>query len=154
MTNIKFRATFFAYSSTSPSASRPWYGTVTDDVESDLNVRDSPSTSSDIVGYVESGEAVQIVGKPNSSWFKVYYTMSGDIGYCSSEFLSTQRVSLKINSADGVNLRKSASNQGTILATVPNGTYLPYTKLTNGWYKVVWGTTVGYVSSDYVKLSD
>ena len=49
-----------------------------------------------------------------------------------------------------VNLRTGAGTSNSIIATLPAGTKLISGGQTNGWYKVVYNGTVGYVSGSYV----
>lgn len=49
-------------------------------------------------------------------------------------------------------MRSGASTSTSIVAKLPHGTVLPIiSKVNASWYKVVYGKTVGYVSSTYFK---
>lgn len=52
-----------------------------------------------------------------------------------------------------VNLRTGAGTSNSIITTLPAGTKLICGGQTNGWYKVVYNGTVGYVSGSYVTPS-
>ena len=55
----------------------------------------------------------------------------------------------------GLHLRNSAGTDAGILATIPNGTQLDITGVTtDGWYQVTYNGVTGYVSDDYVTMSD
>ncbi len=54
-----------------------------------------------------------------------------------------------------VNLRSGAGTSSSIITTLPAGTKLVVSgSPSNGWYKVVYNGTVGFVSGDYITASD
>ena len=55
-----------------------------------------------------------------------------------------------------VRLRSGASTAGTanIITEMPAGTFLLVEERLDGWYKVVWNGTEGYVSADFVRFSE
>ena len=57
-----------------------------------------------------------------------------------------------VTTRTAVNIRTGAGTSNSIIATVPAGTTLICGGSTNGWYKVVYNGTVGYVSGAYVTL--
>jgi len=59
-----------------------------------------------------------------------------------------------VTTRTAVNIRTGAGTSNSIIATVPAGTKLISGGQTNGWYKVVYNGTVGYVSGDYVTPSN
>ncbi len=59
-----------------------------------------------------------------------------------------------VNTSSGLNLRASASTSATILAKLPNGTCADVIEVISGWAKVTVNGTIGYVSLDYVNLTD
>ncbi len=59
----------------------------------------------------------------------------------------------KINTADGVNLRSSASATATVLATVPNKTSVNVTAIKNNWGKITYESQTGWICLDYAKLT-
>ena len=50
-----------------------------------------------------------------------------------------------------LNMRNSASTNGTILLTIPSGKEITYISKSGTWYQVKYGTKTGWVSSSYVK---
>ena len=58
-----------------------------------------------------------------------------------------------VTTTTAVNLRSGAGTSNSVIATLPAGTKLISGGQTNGWYKVVYNGTVGYVSGDYVTAS-
>ncbi|MFI3230408.1 MAG: SH3 domain-containing C40 family peptidase [bacterium] len=59
-----------------------------------------------------------------------------------------------VNSSTGLNLRASASTSSTVLAKLSNGTCADVIEVISGWAKVTMNGTTGYVSLDYVNLTD
>ena len=53
-----------------------------------------------------------------------------------------------------VNLRSGPGTSNSVIATLPAGTTMICGGQSNGWYKVVYNGTVGYVSGDYVTASN
>ena len=59
-----------------------------------------------------------------------------------------------VTTKTAVNLRSGAGTSNSIISTLPAGTTLICGGQSNGWYKVVYNGTVGYVSGDYVSHSN
>ena len=55
------------------------------------------------------------------------------------------------NSSSVLNLRNNPWT-GRILTTLQNGTNVTILGTEGRWYKIQWGSTVGYVHSDYIKI--
>ena len=56
--------------------------------------------------------------------------------------------------ASDVRLRADASTASAIITEMPAGTFLLVEERLDGWYKVVWNGTEGYVSADLVRFSE
>ncbi|MGE7624182.1 SH3 domain-containing protein [Viridibacillus sp. NPDC096237] len=52
-----------------------------------------------------------------------------------------------------VNLRSKASAKGKILLSIPKGKSVTYVSKTGSWYKVKYGTKIGYVSTNNIKVT-
>ncbi|WP_251131050.1 SH3 domain-containing protein [Exiguobacterium sp. s189] len=116
-----------------------------------LNLRKSASTSSTILLTIPSGKTVTYLGT-SGSWYKVSY--NGTVGYVSSQYLKTYKPTTvkTYTTTANLNLRKSASTSSSILTTIPNGKEIIYLSTSGSWFKVSYNGTIGYVSSDYVKV--
>ena len=55
--------------------------------------------------------------------------------------------------ADALRLRKQANTSSRILAMLPHGTKASVIEQTDGWYKVTYNGTTGFLSADYVTFS-
>lgn len=141
-----------------------------------LNVRSSGNTSSKIVGTLYKNSKVEILSTSNG-WHKIKF--KGGTAFVSSEFISKNSSSTDKNpsrgevitpevippshtvngkvaivNADALNVRSGAGTNHAIITTVRYGSKLPIISYTNGWYNVKVGTTNGYISGDYVTISD
>ena len=62
----------------------------------------------------------------------------------------TGKVTLK---SGNLNIRSYPSTAGSVIKSVPNGSVLTVLGSWNNWYTVNYNGTVGYASSDYIRLS-
>jgi len=51
-----------------------------------------------------------------------------------------------------VNMRVEPNTNCTVLASVPAGTKTQLVEEVNGWYKVIYNDTEGYIRADYIEL--
>lgn len=61
---------------------------------------------------------------------------------------------VKITANTGVNFRKEASQDSESLGVIPNGTYVDYLDASGGWLKVKHNGKTGYISSEFVSITD
>lgn len=151
----------------------------------DINVGDPELTvvlATTIVAYgsreANAANAINIpagttvgVTKVDEKWYQLRLT-NGNICYIRVKDLtmedvaSTERITdgtgyitklltVNVSSGSSLNMRKTASTGGTILAYLQNGTYLTnmgYTKDANGaiWYRVSYNGITGYVHGNYI----
>ena len=66
---------------------------------------------------------------------------------------STSTVGTVTGCPSGLNLRKSASTNSSILRLLPNGAKVNILSTSNGWHKVEYNNIYGYVSATYIKTS-
>lgn len=76
-----------------------------------------------------------------------------DVQVKTVEGRSTSTVGTVINCPSGLNLRKSASTNSTVLTILPNGAKVNILSTSNGWHKVEYNNMYGYVSATYIKVS-
>lgn len=116
-----------------------------------LNIRQAATTASKSLGTVDPGAYIEVIGE-SGSFYKVRYTTNGAIGYCHKDYIDliTEESGTVATASGPLNLRSRSSTGSNILAKLPKGTELPVLDiLNNGWVKVLYGKTVGYVSADY-----
>ncbi len=121
-----------------------------------LNVRQSSSTSSPIVGKLTKGTKVSVLST-KGSWAQIEY--KGQKRYVSSTYLkmtstsstSAQKVEKVYSVTENLNLRSSASLKASVLLTIPKNKEVQYISKSGNWYRVKYGSKTGYISSQYVK---
>lgn len=125
---------------------------------SSVNLRSEANTSSSILAELKNGTAVTVVSTANG-WCKV--TCSGKSGYIKQDYVSTTGSASNNTSASTgtaavvkcsstVNFRSAASTSSTILGELKNGTAVTVLSTSNGWSKVSYAGTTGYISADYL----
>lgn len=144
-------------------------GTYTVNVSS-LNVRTGPSTSHTVLGSVNKGKTVQVVGEVQD-WFKINF--NGGTGYVSKDFVTkggsavsneTKQPTTNNNTTTvqtggsyvvntgALKVRTGPATYNAVIGGVTNGTVLNVTGAENGWYKINHNGRTGYVSADFVKF--
>lgn len=130
-------------------------------VEGNLNVREQATTDSDIVGKMQGDAACEIL-EADGEWTKI---SSGNVtGYVSSEFLLTgdaartkaaeiKTTVAKVNTTT-LYVREATNTDCRIVALVGTGEELEVLEALDGWYKVSVDDEEGYISADYVEVSE
>lgn len=130
-----------------------------------VNLRNKPSLSGSVVGFLKKGTAVQVLEKTNNYFYKIK-TTEGTTGYISSssKYLKvngtvSQTVASGMNGTivGGVNLRNKPSLSGSVVGFLKKGTSVQVLEKTNDYFykiKTTEGTT-GYISSSskYLKVN-
>ncbi|PEE42354.1 enterotoxin EntFM [Bacillus pseudomycoides] len=137
---------------------------------SSLNVRTGPSASHTVVGTVDKGQTVQVVGEVQD-WFKINH--NGGTGYVSKDFVTkggtTTNVSTETEKPnknemtirkDGsyvvdtgaLRVRTGPATYNAVIGGVLQGQTLQVIGGENGWYKINHQGRTGYVSADHVKF--
>ncbi|WP_272188920.1 SH3 domain-containing protein [Bacillus sp. BP-3] len=134
-----------------------------------LNVRNSPAVGSTLLGSVQKGETVTVIGKANG-WAKIEY--KGKEGYVSLEFIKVgekagvapqpappQQPTINNGpqeagtiTATSLRVRSAANTSGTILGNLKQGEKVTVLGKANGWAKIAYNGKEGYVSLEFVKL--
>ncbi len=124
---------------------------------SSLNVRKKASTSSSVIGSLSYGERCQVVSTTNG-WSKIKY--NGSYGYVSSDYLSknkpsgsssnTSQVKTRYCTASSLNIRKKATTSSSVIGSLSYGKSCKVVSTSNGWSKIKYNGSYGYVSSKYL----
>ena len=128
-------------------------------VEDSLNIRETP-VDGKIVGRLLKDAACEVISEEDG-W---YYIESGEIsGYVSQEFLLTGDEALRrawdvmanvaTVTADALCLREAPNTESEIVEMLGNSEKLEVVEELDGWAKVVVDSTEGYVSADYISIS-
>lgn len=139
-------------------------GVVTADV---LNVRSGPSTDYSKIDAVYSGKQLTITGEING-WYQVSY--DGKSGYVSGEYVAIKNntppadpgddpdtsVANKtgIVSANALNVRSGPGTSYNKIDCIFAGKKVTLLSLSNGWYNISYDGKTGYVSAEYIDVSD
>lgn len=126
-----------------------------------LRVRSKASINADILGYVYSKQTVQVIGQENNGWYKIRF--NNKVGYVSGEYISKLEQAGSnppsaqqpmsgafIVQANILNVRNTPSTQGAIMGQVHKNQQITVFEELNGWYKIQFNNSTGYVSKDYV----
>lgn len=130
-------------------------------VEGNLNVREGASEEAELAGKMPGDAGCEILGT-EGDWTKI---QSGEVtGYVKSEFLITgdeareyaPQVMSTIATCTTTTLRvrQEASTESEILALMPEGEEVEVMEDQGDWLKVTVDSEEGYVSADYVTVSN
>lgn len=132
-------------------------------VEGNLNVRDAASTDGSVIGKMTNNAACEILGV-EGDWTKI---SSGSIeeGYVLSEFLVTgdeaKRMALDLKrlvatvTCDSLRIRREPSTDSDIIINVQEGEDVEVSSTDfDGWIQVNVDNDMGYVSAEFVELSE
>lgn len=126
-----------------------------------LNVRKGPSTSYSKIATLPHKTKVKVIAT-SGGWSKV---TSGSItGYVSNQYLSSSIPSVEdnnsnsnqvlttkyVNSRVGLNVRKGAGTNHSVITTLSHGTKVNVHSTSNGWSKITSNNITGHVSSSYL----
>lgn len=129
-------------------------------VEGSLNVRKGAGTDSKVVGKMSNHDACEILGKKDG-WIKI---KSGKVkGYVKSGCLLMGDAALAIAEKEvetvatvnttTLRVREDTSTDSAIVSLVGEGEDLVVEKIVDDWYKVEVDDQKGYISGDYVTIS-
>ena len=122
-------------------------GTVT---ATSLNVRSGASTSYSVIGKVTKGEEVEILSS-SDGWYKIAYD-DNKIGWSSDDYISKNKIG-KVT-ATSLNVRSGASTSYSVIGKVTKGEEVKILSSNDGWYKIEYSNTTGWVSKDYISTSN
>ena len=124
---------------------------------SSVNVRSGPSTSNSILGKLNKNDKVEVISE-SGSWSKINY--KGSTAYVSSQYLSNKQIeedkneevniSNKKVTASTLNVRSGPSTSHSIIGTLYKGNVVKPLSQDNGWVKVKFNDTTGYISDTYL----
>ena len=142
-------------SSTSTSSNGIMYGLgfVTG---SGLRLRSSANTNGKTLDSASKNEVVVVISK-QGDWYKVIYDLQE--GYMHGDYL---KVSTAENAelgygkitASAVNVRSGAGTSYSEVNQAKRGEKAYIIGIKDGWYKVIFENTIGYIRSDYVDLTE
>lgn len=143
-------------------------------VSTNLRIRKSPSTSSDVVGYLTNGEVFNIDGK-EGSWYKI--NANGKVGYIHGDYvkevsgnsnsssnnsgsnsnLDTSLAGKKgtvVNVSTSLRVRQSPSTSSSVVGSLRGGQTFEIKGKSGSWYYINANGTTGYIHGDYVQVGE
>ncbi|TAN68725.1 cell wall hydrolase [Paraclostridium sordellii 8483] len=124
-----------------------------------VNFRKGPGTSYSIITSLNKGTKVEYISE-NNGWAKIKY--NGNIGYMSTNYLATIDSNNGGNNSEStvksekqvtgnrVNFRKGPGTNYSVITSLNKGTKVGYISESNGWAKVNYNGTIGYMSANYI----
>lgn len=121
-----------------------------------LRLRSEPSSSSKILDTAPKNDCVVVISK-EGEWYKVNYNLQ--IGYMHQDYVSVltrENAELGYGKVTGssVNMRSGPSTSYKAVAVASKGDKAYIIGLNNGWYKVIYGSNICYIRSDYLELTE
>lgn len=121
-----------------------------------LRLRSEPSTSSSILAVASANECVVVIGQIGD-WYHVNYNLKE--GYMHKSFLDVltrenAELGYGVVTGSGVNLRSGPGTGYRVVSTAAKGAKCYIIGLNNGWYKVIYGSNICYIRSDYLELTE
>ena len=123
---------------------------------SGLRLRDSMSTDGKTLDTASKNEVVVVISK-HGDWYKVIYDLKE--GYMHSDYLdvsTTENAELGYGkvTASAVKVRSGAGTSYSELTKAKRNEKAYILGINNGWYRVIFEDTVGYIRSDYLELTE
>lgn len=123
---------------------------------SSLRLRSEASTTSTTLDFASRNECVAVISK-EGQWYKVNYNLQ--VGYMHEDYLTVltrENAELGYGKVTGssVNLRSGPATSYGKVAQAAKGDKAYILGLNNGWYKVIYGSKICYIRSDYLELTE
>ena len=115
-----------------------------------VNFRSGPSTSYLSLGSFNKGDKVEYLGT-SGSWVKVKY--NNKTGYVYGSYVGNYATITQYVTATTLNVRSGAGTSYSVLGSLSKGTKVEVISTTNGWSKISYNGSTGYVSSQYLSSS-
>ncbi|CEO26518.1 C40 family peptidase [Paraclostridium sordellii] len=128
-----------------------------------VNFRKGPGTNYSVITSLNKGTKVGYISESNG-WAKISY--NGNIGYMSTNYLATIDSNSGGNNSESnedgtvksekqvtgnrVNFRKGPGTNYSVITSLNKGTKVGYISESNGWAKVNYNGTIGYMSVNYI----
>lgn len=121
-----------------------------------LRLRQAPSTKSATLDYASSNEVVVLLSK-TGKWYQVMYNLQ--IGYMHQDYLDVATVEnvelgYGIVNTNSVNMRSGPSTAYKSYGKSKTGELAYIIGINKQWYKVIWNSSICYIRSDYLDLTE
>ncbi|WP_421380096.1 SH3 domain-containing protein [Bacillus salacetis] len=147
---------------TTKGASASQLATVTDN---GLRMREGAGTNYPVIDTLAKGQKVKIVDSAGS-WYKV--SANSKSGWVHKDYIAGVSDSHEnsggagpvsnedwtgVSTVNSLNVRSSASLNGSILGKLNKGNKVAITGSVSGWYRINFGSSEGWISSQYIEKS-
>jgi cell wall-associated NlpC family hydrolase len=117
-----------------------------------VNVRENPNMDADVVTVLEQGAQVVVLSK-DGDWYRV--SCEGVTGFVSCDYMSLEdagqaELGYGLVKCAAANIRAAADTESDPVGSLEEGEVVTITGISDGWYTVDLGDTVGYIRSDLV----
>lgn len=153
--------------SSQESSSRSTSGKVVN-VSSSLRVRSGAGTNYQVIGYLTNGESLNITGE-SGEWYIINY--NGKNGYVSKEYVSVttqnntssssnnsnnvlNKEGIVVNVSTNLRVRSGAGTNYGVLGYLINGNKVTITGENGSWYAINYNGKTGYVSKEFINISN
>lgn len=121
-----------------------------------LRLREAPSTKSTTLDYASEDEVVVLLSK-TGKWYQVMYNLQ--IGYMHQDYLNVTTVEnvelgYGIVNGNSVNMRSGPGTSYQSYGKSKTGELAYIIGINKQWYKVIWNSTICYIRSDYLDLTE
>lgn len=114
-----------------------------------LNVRQSNTADSPIVGKLSDGEGVAVLSS-SAGWYHISF--DGKTGWVSGRYLTLEAT---VNVSGSLNIREQASGTAAVTGRLYDGTLVTVTDAgANGWFKISYYGGTGWVNGQYLVLGN
>ena len=116
-----------------------------------LNVRSGPSTEHAVIGRLQPGAAVEVLGIADG-WYKIAFAGGGGSGFVSAKFINRIPTTLgRVDDPEGLNVRGGPSTSFDKVGVLAHGTTVRIIGTFDGWYRILFrGASEAYVSVNYI----
>lgn len=121
-----------------------------------LRLRSRPTTNSETLDIAPNNECVVVIGR-SGDWYHVIYDLQE--GYMHIDYLDVltkENAELGYGkvSANRVNIRSGPSTGHRVIDGASKGALCYIIGLNAGWYKIIYGNSIGYMRSDLLELTE
>ncbi len=123
---------------------------------SSLRLRSQPSKTSTTLDYAYNQEVIVVLAK-TGDWYKVNYNLQ--TGYMHKDYVrlvTRENAELGYGRINGssVNIRSGPGTGYNSVARANSGDRAYIIGINNQWFKVIYGSRIGYIRSDYMDLTE
>ncbi len=112
-----------------------------------VNVRETASTSSNVLTTISQGTTVEITGL-NNGFYSI--NRNGKTSFVSADFIKISKADGNIT-ADGVYIRKEPNTTSSTAGLLGLNTPVTVVGQTGDWYQIQDGSNLAYINKNYVK---